>query len=186
MYVAEIPNRKSPPAILLREAYRQGGKGKTRTLANLSAWRPERIERLRAVLSGKLDHTQSFEIVRSLPHGHVAAVLGVARKIDLARLISRKDGEIAALCVAMIASRILWPGSKLATARMIDPATCGSSLGEELGLKQVDEDAMYRAMDFLVKQQPRIEQALARRHLKQGCLVLYDVSSTYFEGRHCA
>lgn len=185
MYVAEIPNRKSPPAILLRESYREGGKVKTRTLANLSDWPRERIERLRAVLRGKLDQTHSFEIVRSLPHGHVAAVVGMARKLDLARLISRKDRQIASVCLAMIASRILSPGSKLATARMIGSATCGSSLGEELGVEQVDEDAMYRAMDFLLEQQPRIEQALARRHLKQGCLVLYDVSSTYFEGRHC-
>lgn len=187
MYVAEIPNRSSPPAILLRESYREGGKVKTRTLANLSHWPPQRVERLRALLSDKRDQPQqSFEIVRSLPHGHVAAVVGMARKLDLQRLISRKDREVAALCMAMIASRILSPGSKLFTARAIDPATCGSSLGEELGLEHVDEDVLYRAMDFLVEQQPRIEQALAHRHLKEGSLVLYDVSSTYFEGRHCA
>jgi hypothetical protein len=185
MYVAEVPNRNSPPAILLRESYRQAGKVKTRTLANLSHWPPERIERLRILLSGKADQPQSFEIVRSLPHGHVAAVIGTMRKLDLARLISRKDPELAALCMAMIASRILCPGSKLFTARMVDPATCGSSLGEELGLQHLDEYALYRAMDFLVQQQPRIEQALASRHLHDGSLVLYDVSSTWFEGRHC-
>ncbi|SRR5712692_4396435 len=187
MYVAVVPNRDSPPAILLRESYRQAGKVKTRTLANLSQWPPERIDRLRILLSGKVDDPpRSFEIIRSLPHGHVAAVIGTIRKLDLARLISRKDPNVAALCMAMIASRILSPGSKLFTARMMDSATCASSLGEELGLQHLDEDALYRAMDVLLKQQPRIEQALARRHLNEGSLVLYDVSSTWFEGRHCA
>jgi hypothetical protein len=187
MYVAVVPNRDSPPAILLRESYRQAGKVKTRTLANLSHWPPERIDRLRILLSGKFDdQPRSFEIIRSLPHGHVAAVIGTMRKLDLARLISRKDPDVAALCMAMIASRILSPGSKLFTARTMDSATCGSSLGEELGLQHLDEDALYRAMDVLLEQQPRIEQALARRHLNEGSLVLYDVSSTWFEGRHCA
>ena len=186
MYIAEVPNRNSPAAILLRESFREGGRVKSRTLANLSHWPPQRVEHLRALLSGKLDQPQQpFEIIRSLPHGHVAAVIGTIRKLDLARSISRKDPELVALCVAMIASRILSPGSKLFTARMIDPDTCGSSLGEELGLEYLDADILYRAMDFLVDRQPRIEQALARRHLKEGSLVLYDVSSTWFEGRHC-
>src|SRR5712692_5300195 len=129
MYVAVVPNRDSPPAILLRESYRQAGKVKTRTLANLSQWPPERIDRLRILLSGKVDDPpRSFEIIRSLPHGHVAAVIGTIRKLDLARLISRKDPNVAALCMAMIASRILSPGSKLFTARMMDSATCAHRL----------------------------------------------------------
>jgi transposase len=185
MYIAEIPNRNSRPAILLRESFREGGKVKSRTLANLSNWPAERIERLRSVLRDDNNALPPFEIIRSLPHGHVAAVLGMAKKLDLLRLISRSDPQMAALCVAMIVSRILSPASKLSTARMIHSSTCASSLGEELELEQINEEALYRAMDDLFEQQERIETALAKRHLREGCLVLYDVSSTWFEGRCC-
>ncbi|MGH8472852.1 MAG: IS1634 family transposase, partial [Gammaproteobacteria bacterium] len=190
MFVAVIPNRGSPPAILLRESYREGKKVKTRTLANISRWPSEKIKRLRLALRGEqadaaLPLKESFEIVRSLPHGQVAAVLGTARKLGLPRLISRTPSRQQALSLAMIVARVLDPASKLATARGLHEQTLSSSLGEELGIESVEEDELYEAMDFLLGEQDRIERALARRHLVEGSLVLYDVTSTYFEGRHC-
>ena len=176
MYVAIVPNRGSPPAILLRESYREAGKTKNRTLANLSRWPAERIEQLRAVLRGDklLPATAAVEIVRSLPHGHVMAALGTARRIALER---------AAL--ALIVARLLEPAAKLATARMLDPATASHSLGEMLGLGRVAAKEVYAALDWLGREQPFIEAGLARRHLKDGALLLYDVTSTYLEGRCC-
>jgi hypothetical protein len=188
MYVATVPNRKSPPAILLRESYREGSKVKTRTLANLSHWPPAQIEALGAVLRGATSVAvleDAFEVSRSLAHGHVAAVVGTMRKLGLARLISARSTREQQLCLAMIAARVLHPSSKLALARQIDPQQSSSSLGESLGLEAVDEDELYRAMDWLLERQSRIETTLARRHLSEGSLVLYDVSSTYFEGRRC-
>jgi transposase len=189
MYVATVPNRKSPPAILLRESYRDGSKVKTRTLANLSHWPGAQIEALRAVLHGATSVAvleEAFEVSRSLPHGHVAAVVGTMRKLGLGRLINAKSTREQQLCLAMIAARILHPGSKLALARQIDPQLRSSSLGESLGLEEaVDEDELYEAMDWLLERQGRIETTLARRHLSEGCLVLYDLTSTYFEGRRC-
>ena len=189
MYVATVPNRKSPPAILLRESYRDGSKVKTRTLANLSHWPVAQIEALRAVLRGATSVgvlEEAFEVARSLPHGHVAAVVATMRKLGLGRLISARPTRELQLCLAMIAARILHPSSKLALARQIDPQLRSSSLGESLGLEEaVDEDALYEAMDWLLERQSRIEKALARRHLSEASLVLYDLTSTYFEGRRC-
>jgi len=189
MYVATVPNRKSPPAILLRESYREGSKVKTRTLANLSHWPGAQIEALRAVLRGATSVgvlEDAFDVSRSLPHGHVAAVVGTMRKLGLGRLVNANSTREQQLCLAMIAARILHPGSKLALARQIDPQLGCSSLGQSLGLEEaVDEGELYEAMDWLLERQSRIETTLARRHLSEGCLVLYDLTSSYFEGRHC-
>ena len=189
MYVATVPNRKSPPAILLRESYREGSKVKTRTLANLSHWPAAQIEALREVLRGATSVAvleEAFEVSRSLAHGHVAAVVGSMRRLGVGRLISVRNSREQQRCLAMIAARVLHPGSKLALARQIDPRLSSSSLGESLGLEEaVDEDELYKAMDWLLERQSRIETTLARRHLSDGGLVLYDLTSTYFEGRRC-
>jgi hypothetical protein len=189
MYVAVVPNRNSPPAYLLREGYRKDGKVKSRTLANLSHWPLAKIERLRRVLRDEVlsGATEGLTMLRSLPHGHVAAVLGIARKIGLDRLLAagRAPARLAALVLAMILARVIDPASKLATARQLDTATATSSLGPRLDLGTVSEQELYAALDWLLSQQSRIERRLAQRHLSQGTLVLYDVSSTYFEGRTC-
>jgi hypothetical protein len=189
MYVAVVPNRTSPPAYLLREGYREDGKVKSRTLANLSHWPLAKIERLRRVLRDEVlsGATEGLTMLRSLPHGHVAAVLGIARKIGLDRLLAagQAPARLAALVLAMILARVIDPASKLATARQLDTATATSSLGPLLDLGTVSEQELYAALDWLLGQQSRIESRLAQRHLSQGTLVLYDVSSTYFEGRTC-
>src|SRR6516164_4399470 len=186
MYVERIPNRNSPPAVLLRESYREGDKIKKRTLANLSDWPAGKIEALRRVLRGEAvapTDQQALTLVRSLPHGHVAAVLGTLRKLGLDGGLSqggRQPARAVALCLAMIAARVIDPASKLATARLLDGETASSSLGAALELGAVDEQALYEALDWLIGQQERVETELARRHLKNGTLVLYDVTSTYF------
>ncbi len=196
MYIETVPNRGSPPAILLRESYRDGKSVRKRTLLNLSHWPVEHVEGLRGVLKGGVvlpPGEQPFVIERSLPHGHVAAVLGATRAIGLDKIIGPKamretDPESCRpvdLVVAMIVGRIIAPASKLATARALDPATAASSLGVELGLSDVGEDELYAALDWLLERQGPIETALAKRHLKGGTLVLYDVSSSYVEGRCC-
>lgn len=187
MYIATIPNRSSPPAILLRESYRQGGQVNTRTLANLTAWPPAQLDALRRVLRGAplVAPDDAFEIVRSLPHGHVAAVLGTVRRLGLEMLIGTKKSWPRVLVVAMIVARILAPQSKLATARGLGSATAATSLGDTLGVETADADALYMAMDWLRPRQPRIEAALAARHLAEGTLVLCDLTSTYFEGHTC-
>jgi transposase len=191
MYVATIPNRNSPPAILLRESFRLHGKVNNRTLANISHWPSAQVDALRAVLKGATSVAvaaplpQAFEIVRSRPHGHVAAVLATMRKLQLDRLIDKHPSDELDLVLAMIAERILEPASKLATSRALHPDTLTSTLGELLHLDSPTEDELYRAMDWLLPQQARIEQALAKRHLAEGALLLYDLTSTYFEGRHC-
>jgi hypothetical protein len=188
MYVAVIPNRGSPPAILLRESYREAGKTKNRTLANLSRWPAERIEQLRAVLHGDqlLPAAEAVEIVRALPHGHVLAALGTARRIALDTVLPRRAPQRRRdLALALIVARLLDPAAKLATARMLDPATATHSLGEMLELGNVAAKEVYAALDWLGREQPFIEATLARRHLKHGALLLYDVSSTYLEGRCC-
>ncbi len=189
MYVAVVPNRTSPPAILLREAFRLNGKVKNRTLANLSRWPPEKIEALRRVLKGETNLgpplPEAFSIARSLPHGHVAAVLTTIERLRLPRLLERKRCRQRDLVLAMIAARILEPASKLATARALDPATCHSSLGQRLQLDSVSENDLYAELDWLGPRQAALETALAKRHPSEGTLVLYDVTSTYFEGRKC-
>ena len=182
MYVAVIPNRGSPPAILLRESYREGGKTKNRTLANLSRWPTERVEQLRAVLRGDnlLRAAEAVEIVRALPHGHVLAALGTARRIALDALLPRRAPHRRRedLVLALIVARVLEPAAKLATARILDPATASHSLGEMLGLGKVGAKEVYAALDWLGREQPFIEAQLVRRHLKNGALLLYDVTST--------
>jgi Transposase DDE domain len=187
MYIATIPNRSSPPAILLRESYRQGGKVKSRTLANLTHWPPVQLDALRRVLRGEVlvAPEEAFEIVRSLPHGHVAAVLGTVRRLGFDHLIAAKPSRYRALVLAMIAARILDPQSKLATARGLGLDTASTSLGHTLGVEAADADALYTAMDWLLRRQPQIEAALAARHLREGTLALYDLTSTYFEGHTC-
>jgi transposase len=188
MYVAVVPNRSSPPAILLRESFREDGKVHNRTIANLSDWPPQKIEALRRVLKGAAVTSapaEALQIVRSQPHGHVAAAVGSLQKLGLDRLLDTASSRQRNLVVAMIVARILDPSSKLATARALDPDTLSSSLGEFLGLQKVQDDDLYRAMDWLLERQTAIENALAKRHFAEGGLVLYDLTSTYFEGRHC-
>jgi hypothetical protein len=188
MYIESVPNRDSPPAILLRESYREGGKVKKRTLLNLSDWPRERIAGFKALLKGGIvipSDREAISIVRSLPHGAVAAALGTARKIGLDRLIGPEGNRCRDLVLALAVSRILDPGSKLAAARALSPETAASSLGAELGLGPVDEEELYGALDWLAVRQAAIETALARRHLSGGTLVLYDVTSSYMEGRCC-
>jgi transposase len=187
--VAAVPNRNSPPAILLRESFRLNGKVNNRTLANISHWPAAQVDALRAVLKGATSIgtplPQAFEIVRSRPHGHVAAVLGTLRKLQLDQLIDKRPSRELDLVLAMIVSRVLEPAAKLATSRALHPDTLTSTLGELLHLDSLTEDELYAAMDWVLPQQARIEQALAKRHFAQGSLVLYDLTSTYFEGRHC-
>ncbi len=190
MYVATVPNRNSPPAILLRESYRENGKVKTRTLANITYVGSHKIEALRRALSGSLPAAgsplpDSFRIARSLPHGHVAAVLGCLRSLRLDSILDPTPSRQRELIIAMIVARIIEPASKLATARGLHADTLHHSLGEVLQLDSADETELYQAMDWLLPRQARIEQQLAQRQLANGGLVLYDLTSTYFEGRHC-
>ena len=187
MYIETVPNRNSPPAILLREGWREGGKVKKRTLANLSKWPKAKVDALRRVLKNEplVGREEAFDIARSRPHGHVAAVLGTLKRLRLGRLIGPQRSPERDRVVAMIVARVLDPGSKLATARNLAEATAGDSLADALGLGAVDEDDLYAAMDWLLKRQARIERALARRHLEEGALVLYDLTSVYLEGRKC-
>ena len=183
MYIARIPNRSSPPAYLLRESYREGGKVKNRTLANLSALPIGQIKLMRRVLKGEtlVSPHEAFSIGRSLPHGHVEIVLGVIRKLGLDRMIGSRRSRQRDLVVAMIVQRLLFPCSKLATTRHWHSTT----LAEELAVADADEDELYDALDWLLERQASIEQKLARKHLPEGSLVLYDVSSSYYEGRAC-
>jgi hypothetical protein len=189
MYVARVPNRGSPPAILLRESYREAGKVKNRTLANLSSWPEAKVDALARVLKGQpppaADLDGAFEITRSLPHGHVAAALGTARQLGLEELIDPAPSRQRDLVAAMAVAQVIAPDSKLAIARGLRDQTAASSLGEILGVGSCDEDDLYEAMDYLRARQQQIEDSLAARHLTGGALVLYDVSSAAFEGRTC-
>lgn len=188
MYIEAVPNRNSPPAILLRESYRQDGKVRKRTICNLSDWPAAHIEGLRGVLKGGVvipAERDAFTVTRSLPHGHVAAALGTARKIGLDGVLGPDQDRCRDLALALVIGRILEPASKLATARALSSTTAAWSLGQMLGLGEVDEDELYDALDWLRERQPVIETALAKRHLTNGMLVLYDVSSSYMEGRCC-
>ena len=183
MYIATIPNRNSPPAILLREGYREGGKVKNRTLANLSRLPPEAIDALRRVLKGEklVNADNAFEVVASLHHGHVQAVLDAMRRLGLANLIASRPSRQRDLVLAMVAARTLEPGSKLGTTRWWHITT----LPTLLGVSDADEDELYDAMDWLLERQPLIEKKLAARHLHNDGIALYDLSSSYFEGVTC-
>jgi hypothetical protein len=187
MYIDIVPNRNSPPAVLLRESWREGKKTHKRTVANLTGLPEEAIDALRRSLKGeRLVPAESvFAIERSLPHGHVAAVVGTLRRIGLDAVLGSRASRERDLVVAMVAARILSPGSKLATARGLDADSATSTLAEELGVEDASAEDLYAAMDWLLERQPRIEKKLAARHLSEGTLLLYDVSSSYFEGRKC-
>jgi len=189
MYIEAVPNRNSPPAVLLRESFRENGKVKKRTLLNITHWPAHVVDGLRLLLKGgrlvPADSGDGISILRSLPHGHVAAAVSVVRAIGLDRIIGPAGNRCRDLVIAMIVSRLIAPASKLATARALDPATATTSLGEMLRLGAVDEDELYTALDWLGARQPAIEQVLAKRHLQDGVLVLYDVSSSYLEGHCC-
>ena len=188
MYVTRIPNRDSPPAVLLRESYREDGKVKSRTLANISDWPEAKIDSLRRVLAGETLAplgAERFEIARALAHGHVAAALGTARRLGLDKMLPNGPERRAKLTLAMIVARIIETAAKLATARQLSEATAAHSLGAVLGLGEVDEDELYAALDLLGRSQASVEKVLARRHLEDGVLVLYDVTSSYLEGRRC-
>jgi hypothetical protein len=187
MYIDVVPNRTSPPAVLLRESYRVGKQTKKRTLANLSALPPEAVEVLRRALRGQklVPLEEAFQVERGRAHGHVAAVLGTLRKLGLESLLSARPCRERDLAVGMIVARILDPASKLATARGLGAETAFSTLAGELGLEEASVDELYAALDWLLERQDRIERKLAQRELSDGTLVLYDVTSTYFEGRKC-
>ena len=187
MYIEAVPNRGSPPAILLRESFRENGRVGKRTLANLSDWPTPLVEGFRTLLKGGVAvAAEGIRIRRALPHGHAAAVLGTIRAIGLDRLLGKPiDKRLVPLAIALIASRLISPASKLATARDLAADTAGSSLGRLLELGAVEESELYRALDWLGARQAAIETALARRHLKDGAPVLYDVSSSWLEGRCC-
>lgn len=183
MYIDIVPNRNSPPAILLRESVREGKRIKKRTLANLSMLSIEQAEALRAVLKGKplAAADELFEIIRSRAHGAVQAVGTAMRRLRLGALLDRKPSRERDLALALIAARVLEPQSKLATAR----SWTHSTLGEWFDAEGADEDALYGAMDWLLERQEAIERRLAKRHLREGARVLYDLSSSYFEGETC-
>jgi len=184
MYVATVPNRNSPPAILLREGMREGKKVRTRTLANLSHWPPERIEALRQLLRGEtlVRAEDLFSVASSLPHGHVEAVMLAARKLKLDVLLSSRPCRERDLVLAMIAGRVLDPASKLASTRLWGTST----LAAEVGVEGATVDELYEALDWLLSRKERIEAKLAQRHLREGGLALYDVSSSFYTGRTCS
>lgn len=188
MYIEKIPNRNSPPCILVRESYRQAGKVHKRTLSNITHLSDEVIDGIGKLLQGGYvieDLQDDFHIIRSRPYGHVQAILSVINDIGLKSMIASRGGKELKLVIAMIVSRMVNPGSKLATARSMNHETCSTALGDLLGIERVSEADFYRAMDWLLKRQGQIESSLARKHLEDGSLVLYDVSSSYFEGACC-
>jgi transposase/ribosomal protein L35 len=183
MYIETVPNRNSPPAILLREGWREGKKTLKRTLANLSHWPAQKIESLRRLLRDEtlVSPQDLFTTRQTLPHGHVEALLAMIRKLGLDTVIAAQRCRERDLVVGMIVARLLSPSSKLATTREWHSTT----LAEELGVQEATEDDLYQAMDWLRERQERIERKLAARHLREGGLVLYDVSSSSYEGRTC-
>ena len=188
MYIETIPNRTSPPAILLREGYRENGKVVKRTLANLSHWDPQLVEHFRVLLKGGVAVESAHSVVsieRALPHGHVAAVLGAARGSGALRWFGSAPQELQPLLQAMLVARVLEPASKLATHRSLRDETATSSLGRVLGVGQCSVDDLYRALDWLHEAQPLIERRLARAHLVGSTLVLYDLTSIWLTGRCC-
>ena len=183
MYIETVPNRKSSPAILLREGWREGKKTCKRTLANLSHWPPQKIDAFRRLLDDQplISAQDLLRTEKTLPHGHVQAILTAIRKLGIDTLLAAKRCPERDLVLAMIVQRLLFPCSKLATARHWHSTT----LAEELELGEANQEDLYRALDWLLQRQPRIEKKLAQRHLSEDCLVLYDVSSSYYEGHSC-
>ncbi|RPJ11914.1 MAG: IS1634 family transposase [Deltaproteobacteria bacterium] len=183
MYIERVPNRNSPPAVLLREAWREGKRIRKRTIANLTQWPSEKVEALGRLLRNErlVSAREAFVIERTIPHGHVEAILGTIKKLGVHELITATGSRERDLVVAMIAERLIHPCSKLATTRLWHMTT----LAEELGVAEADEDDLYEAMDWLLARQDRIEKRLAARHLSEGSLVLYDVTSSYYEGHSC-
>ncbi len=183
MYIETVPNRNSPPAVLLREGWREGKKTHKRTLANLSHWPQHKIETFRRLLQDEplVSPQDLLSTQKTLPHGHVQAILLAIRKLGLDSMLAAKPGRQRDLVLAMIVQRLLDPASKLATTRLWHSTT----LAEELGVAEATEDDLYQAMDWLLERQGRIEKKLAARHLEEGALVLYDVSSSYYEGHSC-
>ncbi len=184
MYIEIVPNRNSRPAILLREGWREGKRVRKRTIANLTDWPSTKLEALRRVLKNEplVRPDEAFLIERSRPHGHIEAVLECTQRLGLERLLSAKRCRERDLVLAMVIERLVHPASKLATTRLWHTTT----LAEELALGDADEDELYGAMDWLVERQTRIEKKLAARHLREGAQVLYDVTSSYYEGHTCA
>ena len=188
LYVERIPNRNSPPAILLRESQRIDGKVRRRTLANLSKLPPELVASIRLVLKGgRVFNTPelAFAIRRALPHGHVHAIVNLCRQLGLARILARKKSRERDLALAAIVARLIDPASKLATARQLSPETASSSLGAVLELGAVTGNEMLAMLDWLHRRQTWIERSLANRHLRGKTLILYDVSSSFVEGACC-
>jgi hypothetical protein len=183
MHIQSVPNRNSKPAILLRESFREGKKVRKRTLANLTHWPAHIVETLRLALAGETlaPKEKLLRIERSLPHGHVEALLFFIRHIGLEKMISSTPSRERDLVMAMLVDRLVHSSSKLATTRLWNSST----LAEELDVKGCDENDLYAAMDWLLDRQERIEAKLAARHLQEGSYALYDVSSSYFEGSHC-
>jgi ribosomal protein L18 len=188
MYIEAVPNRNSPPAILLRESYREAGKVCKRTLTNLSCLSAEVIEGLKVLLRGGVavpSIEEVFCVERTLPHGHVAAVLGAARGSGAAIWFGSAPQELQPLLLAMLVARVIAPASKLATHRLLHDDTASCSLGRVLDVGQCSADDLYRALDWLHEAQPSIERRLARQHLAGATLVLYDLTSTWLTGRCC-
>lgn len=183
MYIERVPNRGSRPTILLREGRREGHRVIKRTLANLSDWPDERVAALRRVLADEhlVGVDELVTIERSVPHGHAEAILGTIRKIGLDSLIASKRSRERDLILAMIAERLIAPASKLGTTRLWKTTT----LGEDLGVTDAEVDELYLALDWLLDRQERIEGKLAHQHLCEGARALYDVSSSFYYGRHC-
>src|SRR5450759_1210 len=186
MHVAVVPSRQRSgeySSVLVRQSYREDGKVKHRTLANLSKLPPAVVDTVRAMLRGEAvgPLSEAFDIVRSLPHGNVLAVLGQIRKLGLDQMVAARPRRERELSVAMIASRVLQPESKLATVRSFESST----LASELGVSDAGEDELYAAMDWLLEQQAKMESALAKRNLAEGGMVLYDLTSVYLEGSKC-
>ena len=183
MYIETIPNRNSPPAILLRESWREGKKTKKRTIANLTNWPAALVESLQKILQGAIavQPKDVFSIKRSVPHGHVKAILGMMRNLQLDNIIASKPCRERDLVLGMIAEQIIHPTSKLGFTRIWNTTT----LPEELDISDADEDDLYATMDWLYQRQNRIEKKLAGKHLHDGAQVLYDVTSSYYEGHTC-
>jgi transposase len=190
MYVERVPNRTSRPTFLVRESFREDGKVKKRTLANVTFMSPEQLASLRVVLKGgRVSEDQptfqdAFDLLETIPHGHVAAVLGIMEELAVPDLIARTDSPERRAALALIAARIIAPGSKLALSRHLNGKS--TTLAGELDLDEsLTEDDLYRAMRWLGTRQERIQKSLATRHLGEETLVLYDLSSSYYEGRTC-